>query len=241
MLVFIITALSCHMIYSYLFNNNTSQNITAIFQNNCIYYAFSSILSIAFLKAFMAFGRYTDMTVLLWCIYIPFSVNLMYLIWKTLFIQGEKSSKIKLWLKSFICVVFFLICFKAYSDGYICALPKDTPLGHLTFSFVVFFIIISSFIWLYGEKIFCHLKVLAYQTYAVLLVLTPFLLFFILEISSNPNIRNISLFNALLNILVMFFFEVAFFNIFKNKVHGRSGRISFAKRQRDMVCRCLVE
>lgn len=228
MLVFIITVLSCHIIYSYLFNSSSSQNIAAIFQNNCIYYAFSSILSIVFLKAFMVFGRYTDMTVLLWCIYIPFSVNLMYLIWKTLFIQGEKFSKIKLWLKSFICVIFFLICFKAYSDGYICALPKDTPLGHLTFSFVVFFIIISSFIWLYGEKIFCHLKVLAYQIYAVLLVLTPFLLFFILEISSNPNIRNISLFNALLNILVMVFFEVAFFNIFKNRVYGLYILIFFA-------------
>lgn len=206
--------------YSYLFNSKPSQNTATIFQNSYIYYALSIILSIAFLKAFKIYGNCTDMTVLLWCIYIPFSVNLMYLIWKTICVQGEKLAIIKLWLKFVICVVFFLVCFREYNNGYICALPGDTPLGRLTFSSVLLFIIVGSFLWLYGEKLFCHIKVLSYQIYTVLLVLTPFLLFFILEISSNPNIRNISLFDVLLNILIMAFFEVIFLNMFNNRVYG---------------------
>jgi len=114
----------------------------------------------------------------------------------------------------------FVLCIQAYSKNYICALPQGTPLGHLTFSTVMLAILIGSFLWLYGEGLFRYFKKFAYKIYVALLIITPFFMFFILEISGNSNIRNISLFNVWLNVLIMMIFEIVILNLLKNKAYG---------------------
>lgn len=215
MLAIIVTLFSNYIIY---ICNNYKTTCSRIFKY--LYFIISIITSLSLLVIFLEISNYTHLTALLWSIYIPFSINLSYLFFETICIQKPVIYCIILWMKSFVCIMLFVICFRAYSKNYICALPQGTPLGHLTFSTVMLAILIGSFLWLYGEGLFRYFKKFAYQIYVALLIITPFFMFFILEISGNSNIRNISLFNVWLNVLIMMVFEIVILNLLKNKAYG---------------------
>ncbi len=215
MLVIIVTLFIIYLIYTY-----NKHIITCHKWNISLYIIITVITSLCLLKEFMKFFGYAKENAFLWSIYLPFSLNLSYLYLNTICFRQKKIINIILWIKSIVCTILLITCINAYHENYICVLPQDVLLINLKFSTVIFILMVSSFFWLYGEILFCRLETFAYQVYEVILILTPFFMFFILEISSNPNIWEIGLFNTILNIIIMMFLEIIILNLFKNRAYG---------------------
>ncbi len=220
MLIIIVTLFMSYLIYGY-----AKPKITCSNRIMKIYFVISIIMALGLLEIFINFSEVTSF---LWCIYIPVSLSLFYIILNTMCIRGKRTLNLILWIKYLFCLLFLIICLNAYYYGYICVLNQETASGDFTSIIignhniltVLYGFMIGGFFWLFGEKIFCHIKTFSYHLYITILILTPFLMFFILEISCNPQIGNMNLFRVLLNIFIMMFFEIIVLNFFNNRAYG---------------------
>lgn len=215
MLVILVTLFIIYLIYT-----KNKHKITCSKWNIALYIIISVFTSLCLLKAFMKYFGYTNETAFLWSIYLPFSLNLSYLYFNTICFRKINIVNIILWIKSIVCTILLITCINAYQKNYICVFNPDVPFGHFMFSIAIFTLIVSSFFLLYGEILFHRLETFAYQVYEIILILTPLFMFLVLEISSNPNIWEIGLFNTILNILIMMFLEIIILNLFKNRAYG---------------------
>ena len=206
-------------LFIYKYNYNKSMDCTR--NNLYLYLLVSTIASVSTIAIFMRIYGYSHMNAMLWSIYIPYSSNLCYLFFASIcFSKSRIISSVILWLKFLVCTSLFIICFHAYNKNYICISPQGTSTYLLTFSTVTIIILIGSIFWLYGNKIFSPIKVVAMRMYVVLLIITPILMFFILELPSNPYIQDMSIFSIFLNTLFMFLIEIIILNTLKNKIFG---------------------
>lgn len=208
------------LIINFLIYRNYFSSIDRTKNNPYFYIIVSTIISVGTIELYMKIYGYFHINAMLWSIYIPYSMNLSYLFYKTLFFSKSSIISIMiLWLKSLLCISLFIFIFHTYSNKYII-----TSQGNITYnlnlSIITFIIVIGSLLWLYGNNIFNPIKIFAKQIYVLLLIITPILMFFILEVSCNPNIRDMNIFSIFLNTLFMIFIELIILNIFKNKIYG---------------------
>ena len=216
-LIIIITLLINYLIY----RHNYISSIDGKKKYLYFYFIVSTITSVGTITFFMRINVYYSMNAMLWSIYIPYSMNLSYLFFETIFFcKSRIITNMILWFKSIACVSLFIFLFHEYNNKFICIFNGGTFTYGLNFSIVTLIIMIGSILWLYGNKIFIPFKIFAKHIYVVLLIITPILMFFILEISSNPYIIEMNLFSIFLNILIMIIIESIILNIFNNKIYG---------------------
>lgn len=91
--------------------------------------------------------------------------------------------------------------------------PVNTGLADLVLLF-------SMFLWIYGADILKKFPEFSRVLYWILLALTPFLVFLIVELCWNTSITGISLLNSELNVLVYLFFEIFLVNLLRKRLLG---------------------
>lgn len=207
MLIIIITFFISYLIY----RNNSTDIISYPKFALYFYFAISSIISIGVILGFLSIFGYKQINAMLWSMYIPFSMNISYLLFEIVCNNKRIISCVELWLKTFICTTLFYTCFQAYYVNNNCISFQVTS---------TLIILIGSLVLLYGDKLFSPIKAYVQYIYIVLLIITPILMFFILEVSSNPYIKDMSNISIFINILIMLLIEIIVLNIFSNRIYG---------------------
>lgn len=154
--------------------------------------------------------------------YILLALQGNYLLLQWIFEREKRADVLLDGLKTAIGCLILAVYFKSLASRTIGVEWIGGKLPTLTVARVTVVILLTTGLWIYGDKLLRKNEKIRDFLNHMLLILTPVILFGIIELSWNPEIIKIDLFSAGINIIICLFAELFFYNLFRVKLIGMS-------------------